>query len=128
MIRVKFSWNDLLAISISNNSGSGGGGVSGFFDLNSSCKVSSWMLLYLLVFECGCCQWAEELCAVKTAPAFKTESTIIDIQDQVIATRVIESKVMHKSVPSLMCRLFHQAEETIVHLLLTSLVCLPSSS
>ena len=47
----------------------------------------------------------------------ETESTIIAIQNQVIATRVIESKVMHKPVPSLMCRMCHQAEEIIVHLL-----------
>ena len=47
----------------------------------------------------------------------ETESSIIAIQNQVIATRVIESKVMHKSVPSIFCRLCHEAEETIVHLL-----------
>ena len=30
----------------------------------------------------------------------KTESTVLAVQDQVIATRVIEIKVMHKSIPS----------------------------
>jgi len=39
------------------------------------------------------------------------------IQNQVIATRVIEAKIMHKLVPSLSCRLCGQAEETIVRLL-----------
>ena len=33
------------------------------------------------------------------------ESTILAVQDQVLATRVIEAKVMHKSIPSLMCRI-----------------------
>ena len=47
----------------------------------------------------------------------ETESSIIAIQNQVIATRVVESRVMHKSVPSILCRLCHEAEETIVHLL-----------
>jgi len=47
----------------------------------------------------------------------ETESTILAIQNQVIATRVIESKIMHKFVPSLSCRLCGSAEETIVHLL-----------
>jgi len=44
-------------------------------------------------------------------------STVRAIQDQVIVTRVIEAKVMHKFVPSLMCRVCGQAEETIAHLL-----------
>ena len=39
------------------------------------------------------------------------------VQDQIIATRVIEIKVMHKSILSLMCRVCGSAEETIVHLL-----------
>ena len=47
----------------------------------------------------------------------ETESTVLAIQDQVIATRVIESKVMHKPIPSLLCRECGTAEETIVHLL-----------
>ena len=45
------------------------------------------------------------------------EFTILAEQDQVIATRVIEAKVMHKSIPSLMCRVCGLAEETVVHLL-----------
>ena len=44
-------------------------------------------------------------------------STIFAIQDQVIATRVYEAKVMMKSVPSVMCRVCGQAEETILHLM-----------
>ena len=47
----------------------------------------------------------------------ETESTILAVQDQVIAIRVMEAKVMHKSIPSLMCRVYSSAEETIVHLL-----------
>jgi len=47
----------------------------------------------------------------------ETESTLLAIQDQVIATRVIESKVMHKLIPSLLCRMCRTAEETIVDLL-----------
>ena len=37
------------------------------------------------------------------------------VQDQVIATQVIDTKVMHKSIPSLICRVCGSAEETIVH-------------
>ena len=47
----------------------------------------------------------------------ETEYTILAVQDQVIATWVIEAEVMHKSIPSLMCRVCSSAEETIVHLL-----------
>ena len=47
----------------------------------------------------------------------ETESNILAVQDQVLATRVIEAKVMHKSIPSLMCRICGTSEETIVHLL-----------
>jgi len=47
----------------------------------------------------------------------ETVSTVRAIQDQVIATRVIEARVMHKSVLTLLCRVCGQAEETIVHLL-----------
>ena len=67
--------------------------------------------MFLLIFEYGCFVW------LKQHLHSETESIIIAIQNQVIATRVIESKVMHKPVPSLMCRMCHQAEETIVHLL-----------
>ena len=45
------------------------------------------------------------------------ESTVLAIQDQVIATRVYEAKIMNKSIPSLLCRVCGQAEETILHLL-----------
>ena len=47
----------------------------------------------------------------------ESESTVCAIQDQVIATRVYEVKIMGKHLPSLMCRVCGQAEETIVHLL-----------
>ena len=36
---------------------------------------------------------------------------------QVICTRVIEAKIKHKTVPSVLCRVCGQSEETIVHLL-----------
>ena len=47
----------------------------------------------------------------------ESESTVCAIQDQVIATRVYEVKIMGKRLPSLMCRVCGQAEETIIHLL-----------
>ena len=37
----------------------------------------------------------------------ETESIILAVQDQVIATRVIESKVMRKSIPSLLQSLWY---------------------
>ena len=49
----------------------------------------------------------------------ETMSTVRAIQDQVIATIMIEAKVIYKSVPTLVCR---QAEETIVHVLAACLV------
>ena len=56
----------------------------------------------------------------------ETESTIVAIQDQVIATRLIEAKIIKKHVPSLMCRLCGGYEETIVHLMAAwpSLACI----
>ena len=39
------------------------------------------------------------------------------VQDQVIATRVYKAKIMNKNIPSLLCRVCGQAEETILHLL-----------
>ena len=54
------------------------------------------------------------LCWLKSHIHFEMESTVFAIQDQVIATGVIEAKIMHKSVPSVLCG---QSEETIVHLL-----------
>jgi len=57
----------------------------------------------------------------------ETESTIIAVQNQVLATRVIEARVMHKSVPSLGCRLCGQVEETIVHLLSACPVLAPTA-
>jgi len=54
---------------------------------------------------------------LKTHLYSETVSTIRAIQDHVTATRVIEAKVMHKSVPTLMCRVCGQVEKTIVHLL-----------
>jgi len=47
----------------------------------------------------------------------ESESTVLAIQDQVIATRVYEAKIMCKRVPTLMCRLCGNSEETIIHLL-----------
>ena len=47
----------------------------------------------------------------------ESESTVFAIQDQVIATRIYEAKIMNKSLSSLMCRVCGQAEETIIHLL-----------
>ena len=47
----------------------------------------------------------------------ESESTVLAIQDQVIAIRVYEGKIMNKSIPSLLCRVYGQAEETILHLL-----------
>ena len=47
----------------------------------------------------------------------ESESTILAIQDQVLHTRVYEAKIMKQAVPSLMCRLCSQKEETIQHLL-----------
>jgi len=52
-------------------------------------------------------------------------STVRAVQDQVMATRVIEAKVMHKSIPTLMCRVCGQAEETIIHLLAACPILLP---
>ena len=56
------------------------------------------------------------LCWLKSHIHSEMESTVhvFAIQDQVIATRVIEAKIIHKSVPSGVCG---QSEETIVHLL-----------
>jgi len=47
----------------------------------------------------------------------ESESTVLAIQDQVVATRVYENKIMKKRVPSILCRVCGQAEETILHLL-----------
>ena len=47
----------------------------------------------------------------------ESESIIFAIQDQMIATRVYEAKIMNKKVSSLKCRVCGQVEETIVHLL-----------
>ena len=47
----------------------------------------------------------------------ETESTILAVQDQVLSTRVYAAKIMRLDVPTLMCRLCSQQEETIQHLL-----------
>ena len=47
----------------------------------------------------------------------ETESTILAIQDQVIATRLIEARIMKKYIPSVCCRLCGGHEESIDHLL-----------
>ena len=57
------------------------------------------------------------MCWLKSHLHSETESTILAIQDQVVATRVIEAKIMKKHVPSLMCGLCRGYEESIVHLL-----------
>ena len=57
-----------------------------------------------------------QFCVAETAFTFCNGIVNYAIQNQVIATRVIESKVLHKSVPSILCRLCHKVEETIVHL------------
>ena len=74
-------------------------------------KFFSFVGLNVVVDKCRSFNW------LKQHLHSETESTILAIQDQVIATHVIESKVMHKSVPSLPCRVCGTAEETIVHLL-----------
>ena len=54
---------------------------------------------------------------VAAAPTYvppETESTILTIQDQFIATRVYGATMMSRSIPSLMCRLCGVHEETIV--------------
>ena len=56
-------------------------------------------------------------CWLKSHIYSEMKSTVFAIQDQVIATRVIEAKIMHKSVPSVLCRVCGQSKETIVHLL-----------
>ena len=47
----------------------------------------------------------------------ESESTLFAIQDQVIATRVYEAKIMRKNIPTILCRACGQAEESILHLL-----------
>jgi len=47
----------------------------------------------------------------------ESESTILAIQDQAISTRVIQAKIVKMSIPSVMCRLCREHEESIVHLL-----------
>ena len=47
----------------------------------------------------------------------ESESTVFAIQDQVLCTRVYQAKVMKIPVQSIMCRLCHENEETIQHIL-----------
>ena len=47
----------------------------------------------------------------------ESESSIFAIQDQVICTRVCQAKIIRSTVPSLLCRLCHEHEETIQHVL-----------
>jgi len=47
----------------------------------------------------------------------ESESTILAIQDQAISTRVIQAKIMKLNIPSVMCRLCREHEESVVHLL-----------
>jgi len=62
----------------------------------------------------------KSLCWLKSHLHSESESTILAIQDQVIATRVIEAKIIRKHVPSLMYQLCGEFEETIVHLMVAS--------
>ena len=57
------------------------------------------------------------MCWLKSHLHSELESTILAIQDQVVAARLIEAKIMKKHLPSLMCRLCGESEETIAHLL-----------
>ena len=57
------------------------------------------------------------LCWLRHHLHSETESTVFAVQNQVICTRVIAAKIMHKTVPSVLCRVCGQSEETIVHLL-----------
>ena len=59
----------------------------------------------------------KSVCWLKSHLHSELESTILAIQDQVVVTRVIEAKIMKKHLPSLMCRLCGESEETIVHLM-----------
>jgi len=47
----------------------------------------------------------------------ESESTIFAIQDQVLCTRVYQAKIMQIPVQSIICRVCHEQEETIQHLL-----------
>ena len=47
----------------------------------------------------------------------ESESSIFAVQDQVLCTRVYQAKIMRSPVPSLLCRLCHEHEETIQHVL-----------
>jgi len=47
----------------------------------------------------------------------ESESSIFAIQDQVVRTRVYETKIMHVPGPTVMCRLCNSHEETIQHLM-----------
>ena len=47
----------------------------------------------------------------------ESESTLCAVQDQVIAMRVYEAKIMQKGIPNILCRVCGQLEETIVHFL-----------
>jgi len=57
----------------------------------------------------------------------ETESTTLAVQDQVLSTRVYKAKIMKLAVPTIMCRLCFQHEETIQHLLAGCPVLAPSS-
>ena len=47
----------------------------------------------------------------------ESESSIFAVQDQVLCTRVYQSKIMKLPVPSLLCRICFEHEETIQHVL-----------
>ena len=56
-------------------------------------------------------------CWLKSHVHSESESTILAIQNQAITTRVLQVKIMKMSIPSIMCRLCGEHEESVVHLL-----------
>ena len=57
------------------------------------------------------------VCWLKSHVHSESESTILAIQNQAITTRVLQVKIMKMSIPSIMCRLCGEHEESVVHLL-----------
>ena len=57
------------------------------------------------------------VCWLKSHVHSESESTILAIQNQAITTTVLQFKIMKMSIPSIMCRLCGEHEESVVHLL-----------
>ena len=80
----------------------------------------SWCLPWVTnLYMAKLCWMTVRLKSIKVCAGWKVtfiqlESTILAIQDHVVATRVIEAKIMKKHWPSLMCRLCGESEETIL--------------